>query len=385
MIVNFIYIANFLLVICYTAALWLISVKSKKLRGMRSLAWAYSAALTSIVLAAISYQRSWFLHVIAPEFLLACFILMNRAFLSFVNRPPKFRFGWIFLLGVGFVGFVYSGLRMDHYLFRAVLTAGLLGVQTLVSACMLLEYEPSELKAPSRALAIIFLLFSLRCILRTGVIAIFHIMPERLPGVGFQIGGVSSYLIINALTPLGYMWMETTRLQKDMETLSSTDFLTGVLNRRAFDEIGIVEMERARRHGQPLSVVAIDVDHFKMLNDQFGHTGGDRALVQVAETVRDILRSADVLARFGGDEFVLLLPATDFHGARELAERVRERVASLNIEMRGRRLPVQASFGIATMDMRKPDTTPMDNWDEILEHADAALYRAKEGGRNRVM
>lgn len=385
MIVNYIFIANFLLVICYTAALWFISAKSKKLRGMQSLAWAYTAALTGITLLAISYQRSWFLHVIAPEFVLACFIMMNRAFLSFVGKPAKFRYGWIGLLSVGFVGFVYSGFSMDHYLFRATLTAGLLGVQTLVSACMLLEYKPSEPKAPSRALAIVFLLFSLRCFVRCIVISIFHVMPERLPGVGFQIAGVSAYLIINALTPLGYMWMETTRLQKDMETLSSTDSLTGALNRRAFDEIGIVEMERARRYGLPMSVAAIDVDHFKLLNDQFGHTGGDRALVHVAETVKSLLRSTDVLARFGGDEFVVLLPSTDAQGAHELAERVRENIAKLELDVRGKRLLVQASFGVASLGSQTPGATLPESWETILEHADAALYRAKEGGRNRVV
>ncbi len=379
-----VYIANSILVACYAVMLWVIAIMSPKLRGMRLLAWAYTVALAAILVAAGGHWHGWLVHTLSPELLLICFLLLHYTFLGFVGRRPRWQVP-VIILAAGLAGFLYCSVGADHYLLRAELTAALLGTQALLSGILLLRYAPADIKAPSHATAAIFLLFGMRSLLRCLWIAHYRVLPEQLPGTIFAIGGVSAYLILNAFTPLGYMWMETTRLQRDMEILSSADSLTGALNRRAFDEIGLVEMERSRRYGLEMSVVAIDVDHFKMLNDQFGHKGGDSALVRVSDVARSMLRSTDVLARVGGDEFVVLLPATDLQGAQELAERVRARIANLNIEMRGRHLPVEASFGVATMGVQMTDATPSDNWEKILEQADAALYRAKEGGRNRVV
>ncbi|HEY0307194.1 MAG TPA: GGDEF domain-containing protein [Acidobacteriaceae bacterium] len=356
---------------------------SPKLRGMRLLAWAYTLALAAILVTAGGYWHGWLAHTLSPELLLICFLLLHYTFLGFVGRKPRWQ-APVIILVAGLAGFLYCSVGADHYLLRAELTAALLGTQALLSGFLLLRYAPEDIKAPSRATAIIFLLFGTRSILRCLWVAHYHVLPEQMQGTIFAIGGISAYLILNAFTPLGYMWMETTRLQREMEILSATDSLTGALNRRAFDEAGLVEVERSRRYGLEMSVIAIDVDHFKMLNDEFGHKGGDSALVRVSEVVRSMLRATDVLARVGGDEFVILLPATDQQGAHELAERVRGRIANLNIEMRGKHLPVEASFGVATLRMQRTDATPSDSWEKILEQADAALYRAKEGGRNRV-
>jgi len=379
------YIANFLLVACYVVVLWVIALTSRKLRGMRLLAWAYTAALAAIAAAwAGVYWPGWLFHALLPELLLVWFLLLHYAFLGFVGRRPRWQ-APVAILVAGLAGFLYCSVGTDNYLLRAELAAALLGMQALMSGILLLRYSPEDVKAPTRTTAIVFLLFGVRFLLRGVWIAHYHVLPERLPGMIYLIAGVSAYLILNAFTPLGYMWMEATRLHRNMAMLSSTDPLTGALNRRAFDEAGLVEVERSRRYGLAMSVVAIDVDHFKMLNDQFGHKGGDSALVRVSDVARSILRSTDVLARVGGDEFQVLLPATDEKGAHELAERVRERIANLNIEMRGRHLPVQASFGVATMGVQRGDTAPSDLWEKIREQADVALYRAKGGGRNRVM
>jgi len=380
-----IYIANFLLLTCYTITLWIISITSSKLRNMRLLAWAYTAALIAVLVGlAGRYPHKWIAHTVSPELLIISFLLLHYTFLGYVGRKPMWRWTPPAILALGLVGFLYCSLHVDHYLLRAELTAAILGLQALVCAFLLFRYAPPDIKAPTRTTAVIFMLFGLRGVMRCVWIAHYHIMPERLPGMGYAIAGVSAFLILNAFTPLGYLWMETTRLQKDMERLSATDSLTGTLNRRAFDELGLVEMERAVRHSLPLAVIALDVDHFKKVNDSFGHSGGDRALVEVAETVRNILRSADVLARVGGDEFVILLPNTSLEGARELAGRLRDRVASLEIELRNGRVPVAASFGIAAMGVHPLGATSVENWERILERADAALYRAKASGRNRV-
>jgi len=205
-----------------------------------------------------------------------------------------------------------------------------------------------------------------------------------MPGVVMQLAGISIYLTLNAFMPLGYLWMATARLQNELEALSSTDSLTGALNRRAFEEKGNAEVDRSRRYHLPMSVVAMDVDRFKLLNDSRGHAAGDCVLVTIADVMRSLLRSTDHLGRYGGDEFVLLLPATGTEGARELAERLREQIDAVAVEFQGETIPVHASFGVATLEAKPMGEVATDSWEMLLHRADAALYRAKARGRNRV-
>ena len=377
-------IANFLLVICYTFALWVISTQSKKLVGMRTLAWAYSSVLIFSVLALTTYKQVWLLRAIAPEFLLIGFFLLYRTFLQFSIRPLKHRWIWATLCGLTVLFYIWSGFYFDHNLIRSAVTSGIVGLQAILSGVMLYRYAPREVRTPSRVMAVSYLLFGGRAVVRCILIATLHKFPESLPGLKFQIIGISIALVLNAFTPLGYLWMAANRLQSEMETLSSTDSLTGTLNRRAFDERGRREVMRSLRHKLAMSLVAIDIDHFKKVNDGFGHIGGDYALVRVAETIRSLLRATDAVARFGGDEFVILLPATGLSGAFELAERVRASIEKVEIEMHQDRLHVRASFGVASLAGLGNNSLHGDAWEELLQNADTALYRAKNKGRNRV-
>ena len=155
------------------------------------------------------------------------------------------------------------------------------------------------------------------------------------------------------------------------------DPLTGAYNRRAFDDHLAHEVATARRAGTPLSLVVIDIDHFKAINDHFGHLTGDRALQAVVRTADETMRGADLLYRYGGEEFVLLLNNTDRKGALRLAERVRRELEWREHELGGGTLKMTASFGVATLEGGEEGET-------LFAKADAALYRAKENGRNRV-
>lgn len=173
----------------------------------------------------------------------------------------------------------------------------------------------------------------------------------------------------------------TLALQEANERLaaaSRTDALTGLPNRRGFVEAGEAELERFRRSGRPFSIVLADIDHFKSVNDRFGHATGDEALRAVAEAIRRNLRAQDVVARWGGEEFIFLLPETGEAGATRAADFVREQVAASPIELAGEPLPLTLSAGVA--EHRAERTL-----DATLAAADRALYRAKEAGRNRVM
>ena len=167
--------------------------------------------------------------------------------------------------------------------------------------------------------------------------------------------------------------------QNLLETLAARDGLTDLLNRRSFDHALSAEMRHCAREGQPLSLLMVDIDHFKRFNDQFGHVQGDHCIRQVATGLRSVLRSRDVAARYGGEEFAIVLPHADRHGAEIVAERSRRIVHDLNIAHPGSPLGrVTLSIGLSTG--HEPDLLPTD----LIASADEALYTSKRDGRNRV-
>src|SRR5205085_6946137 len=170
--------------------------------------------------------------------------------------------------------------------------------------------------------------------------------------------------------------LENARLHHLVQRQATTDDLTGLVNRRRFIEALDSEIVRADTFRSPLSVVLGDLDHFKLVNDLFGHPTGDEVMRQFADLVRPPLRDVDVPGRVGGEEFAILLPGTDAAGAVAVAERVRRSLRSLRAtpDQGG---PVTASFGVAQF-------ASGQTGDELLRRADVALYRAKSEGRNRV-
>ena len=164
----------------------------------------------------------------------------------------------------------------------------------------------------------------------------------------------------------------------DLKTLANTDGLTGLYNRRHFDAIGASEWARFQRYRRPLSVLVLDVDHFKAINDRFGHDLGDNVLKIIASVCTSVRRGSDTAARIGGEEFGVLLPETGGQAAFALAERLRLQVRACVPMIEQQRVDLSVSIGIAEAD---PDMTDIH---VLLKRADAALYDAKHNGRNRV-
>ena len=174
-------------------------------------------------------------------------------------------------------------------------------------------------------------------------------------------------------------------LQKELEALSFKDGLTGIANRRRFDACLDLEWVSARRTGQPLSLILLDIDFFKQFNDLYGHIVGDRCLTSVAQTLAlAIARPRDLAARFGGEEFVILLPETDAAGAQEVAERCQRLVEKLKIPHQKPGVPQENQH--VTFSMGVGTTTPSANAQSagFVEAVDKLLYAAKEKGRNRI-
>ncbi len=166
-------------------------------------------------------------------------------------------------------------------------------------------------------------------------------------------------------------------LYRDALALAQKDALTGIRNRAALDEALRAEINMAVRHGSPLSIVVFDIDHFKAINDRYGHTQGDAAIKSVVECAQHCARSTDMLFRYGGEEFVMILRNTTLSGARLLADRIRRRVENMKCQASHKPVSMTVSAGVAAMENGETAL-------QFFERADAALYTAKHGGRNQV-
>lgn len=168
-------------------------------------------------------------------------------------------------------------------------------------------------------------------------------------------------------------------LVEESRWMATTDLLTGLLNRRAFLESTGREVARTKRYNDVLSVILLDVDHFKHINDRRGHAAGDMVLAAVGKLLNQALRTCDIVARWGGEEFVLVLPSTNLEGAEQVAERVRTLLEGAEIkDGNGDLIPVTASFGVAAY-------ASGETLEQVVDRADRAMYLAKSGGRNRVV
>ncbi|MGE5546716.1 MAG: diguanylate cyclase [Solirubrobacterales bacterium] len=173
---------------------------------------------------------------------------------------------------------------------------------------------------------------------------------------------------------------ERKQMERELRRLATTDPLTGAANRRHFMGLAGSEADRAARYHHPLSVLMVDVDHFKRINDSHGHAAGDEALKVLVASCGSVLRDVDVLGRLGGEEFAVLLPETDADGAHEVAERLRQAVAAIRVPLAdGGDLGFTCSVGFAA---RPPGGE--ETFEAMMKRADQALYRAKQAGRNRV-
>jgi len=172
--------------------------------------------------------------------------------------------------------------------------------------------------------------------------------------------------------------LENARLFDRMQTLAMTDTLTGIYNRRQFMSLGVQEFQRARRYNRNFSVIMIDIDHFKKVNDTYGHMVGDSVLQQVAVLIQRTLRSVDIPGRYGGEEFSIILPETGTEEAQRVAERLRSLLEEKVMLVVNHSIRITASFGVASY------VRDDQSLETLLNQADRALYTAKQAGRNQV-
>jgi diguanylate cyclase (GGDEF)-like protein len=199
-------------------------------------------------------------------------------------------------------------------------------------------------------------------------------MPSFMSAGGVHALTLLTYLVFVLVKDFGILQDSVRRSLDEVALQARTDPLTGLLNRRALTELAQRAMAHAVRHGSPLALVLIDIDHFKQINDTHGHAAGDAVLVGLARLLNGNLRAGDACARLGGEEFLLLLPGTSQAQAVQVAEKLRLLMAN---EAEGAGIRWSSSFGVCSWDGNS-------DFDRLLQRADEALYRAKAGGRNRV-
>jgi diguanylate cyclase (GGDEF)-like protein/PAS domain S-box-containing protein len=210
------------------------------------------------------------------------------------------------------------------------------------------------------------------------------ISKERLVGfinlIGLTPGFFSQEhaIRLQAFADQAAIAIENARLYAEVQRLATLDDVTGIYNRRRLFELGHRELERSRRYQTPLAAILIDIDLFKKINDTFGHNTGDRVLAGIASVISWNIREVDLFGRYGGEEFVVLLPQTDRQSGLEVAERLRALVASQNYETDRGPISVTISLGLALL------TDGIPSLATLIDRADQAMYAAKQAGRNRV-
>ena len=201
---------------------------------------------------------------------------------------------------------------------------------------------------------------------------IFTTAPAHL----LALGGIG---VLPLLSTVGFLLMCTERSQAELERAAHMDYLTGICNRRAIEDLARRAIAAARRHGMPMALMIIDVDHFKRINDEHGHECGDLALVEAVRRLRESLRAEDLVGRLGGEEFVAVMPNTDGVAALAAAERVRAAFAETPMRIGGHEIAVTITAGVAVL------TAEDQQFSHLLRRADRAMYAGKNAGRNQVM
>ena len=289
--------------------------------------------------------------------------------LFFGMRPRAWP--WMLLITAAFLSSLWFSQVTPNYVIRLASFTALMALLFAVHAWLILRQGPLTFAKALTGLALLAM---------TGIQLMRLVTSPMIPpqsGIAdnsvYQAIYITSFAFVTLLLSIGLVLMATDRLRAELEHLATHDSLTNALTRRHMDEACRRELERSRRNDRSTALLMMDLDHFKAINDTHGHQAGDQVLTNFVIKVNSLLRPADQLGRFGGEEFVLLLPETSLEDALQVAERIRAVCAEP-----AHRAACTVSIGVAST-LNERDTV-----DALLARADAAMYRAKDNGRNRI-
>jgi diguanylate cyclase (GGDEF)-like protein len=358
------------------ASLW---IGTARARGDGIRLWASGLVLQAVGVALLASRGALpdVLGIVLANALVAASLsLAAGAISAFRHAPIPNAVHAAFAILVALVSFAL----MDDNVGRTFAASLLYGSAMLVATALVWNPLP-EVGVATRGLFIAsFLLGAASFFARAiAVLAAPEAVAVLLKSSPFQTVFLISVYSTVLASSVSFLLMQKERADHLVQQLASTDPLTGAFNRRVFMEVAEKELSRARRFNAPVSLVLLDLDHFKRVNDTHGHLVGDRVLQRFADIVRDQLRKEDILVRYGGEEFCVLLPDVPGPGAVALAGRIRKAVASAPFAIDGHRIVQTTSAGVAA----RIDEGP-EGLDRLIARADEALYIAKSRGRNRV-
>jgi diguanylate cyclase (GGDEF)-like protein len=311
-------------------------------------------------------HSSTFVSVILANFLLFIELsILNKAIAEFVGHGRKLWLGFLFLAfamtaGTAFVSFEPTLLQIGPFVAAVTISTA------SCSAILLFRYATDGLKVPQFIMGTLFSLYAVNNTLR-----ILHVWS--MPHYRFYYIWLDRTAI--AVVSFGYLLMTTTRLRNELKKQASTDHLTGTLNRRAIEHQTLQLVRRKRARAQCISVLMLDLDYFKEINDTYGHYAGDLALRGVADCLRETMRAEDLIARLGGDEFLVVMSGTSQAEAEVAADRLCASLAGLRIPSDSGVFGVQASIGVSSLDSHDFQL------EDLMKLSDRALYAAKSKAR----
>ena len=287
---------------------------------------------------------------------------------------------FIFIFIFIFILFLYYTYIDPSIKARIIIISYSISLICILCTHVLFTQKVKEYYLPTRILGIIFLFIAIIELIRS-------IVGSKISNeLGFSDLSDIHVLVfcvsILHITSIGFcvVWIVNLKLQGELKALSELDYLTQINNRRSLECIAKKELSKAIRHKNPLSIIVCDIDHFKRINDQYGHQAGDDVLVNFSALIIKNLRDYDIVARYGGEEFLLLLPNTDIEEAIKVADKLRKIIKKNQFSISDNKtILVTASFGVTS------NIESSNNWDIMVKVADNALYEAKRLGRNQVV
>lgn len=373
------YVVNLVLLALYAVTMLVNTLTSPGYKGSHWFTLCNAIGAVAMLLALFRGRAPDFLTIIVANFLVMVgFLLLHCALTEFLERSYgqlRIQAG---MIAVTMSGFFYFTYVHNSIFARIEILNLLLTAQVGMSAWLMFRHSKGRVRVSCWLTGSTLALFSLGSFAHALLLWKYGAPAQLMDQNTLQSGSLLLSTIANAGMMFGFLWMTAARLQESLEVQARTDALTGVLNRRALTEEAEREIARSRRSQEPLSILMMDLDSFKQTNDLLGHSAGDEALRAVANVLKHSLRQQDVVARFGGDEFVAILPETKNDAAQEIAERLLRKISSLQLAWMQGSVCIQASFGVASL------KGPEDTWEELLQRCDRSLYAAKYVGGNYI-
>jgi diguanylate cyclase (GGDEF)-like protein len=366
------------------------------IQAMCAVIWALGAQLLGTARGAVIHWVAWSLLSSVTWFILAArlqspplvgilvgvigVMCLQRGIRLFIDREPTYRLQMAMLLSV-VVAYVLM-LNFPLRALQATVNFGVLAWLYLSIAHDLYTHARHQIGFRWPWLLCLPLLLGCAAYGSRAVRALVEpesVLTEMTTNSALNLGSALAFVVLVLALHATLMALVVTRLTGELRRMSRHDSLTGLLNRRAMEELLFAQVQRSVRGREPFAIMMLDLDHFKRVNDHYGHAVGDQALKHVAKLLHGSVREVDSLARFGGEEFVVLMPGASLAQAQPIAERLRERLCSTPLICAETTVPLSISVGIAQWREGAEDLS------QLLVRADTALFQAKDQGRNRVV